>query len=799
MQGKILTILSFPICAFASTDYWVIPLPIYQDAQAIGEINVQTDGVKIYGALASDLVTTLDSSLNETLVNQFKDTPDSYISPSRLEDSGINIALDTTQMVLTLDRREESYSERLVNLGNEYQPASYTPSAFWALHNHFNISHNFTNGESSSTNDGLLEWIGAVNVGGVRGFNLQASGFTKTGEFTGEQFYRGDITAFVDRPSYPLRVSAGDIVNFNVGHLPSIPMGGISIERMYSQLQPTRTIQNGGNQPITLKESANLIVYVNDIYYAEFRLPPGRYQLDDIPLSPGTNDIKIDVEYQSGQRETFVYSQFFNSRLLKESIADFGFYVGLSSEIEDDRYQYDSDEPIGLGYYEYGLNDYFTLGANGAVSDEGALIGISAVVGSPFGNLGIRTTSAHYSSISDSGYKASLDYNHEILSFRDFGAPNFYLSYEYEESFDNIPWRVINESELSTGHKIIANYGLSIGSNLDFSTGINYLIPEDEDESYIAQAQLTWSFDSLQIGFQVEHEVTPLEDIDETSFYVNISWDWYSEDGIYDASIDYTSEDDIARLQFAKLSENTPGDYGYQVRANVDGDTKEYSIRSNYVANRYTAEAEYSYLNSVQDLHTGSIRASSSLAIIDGDLGWGRTYSGPAALIKVHETLDAPVEINGVLNDKPESLSYKTISNIAPLSGGHIEEYLYLYAPEAPVGYSTGDVVRTITPGSLTGHMVHVGSNQSKTVIGTLATINGEPISLREGKVTLPNKVIPFFTNRAGRFVLEGISSGVYPLEIKGKPSYLGEIVIDETKESLIYLSTTHLQGGHDE
>ncbi|MET2973341.1 pilus assembly protein PapC, partial [Vibrio harveyi] len=114
------------------------------------------------------------------------------------------------------------------------------------------------------------------------------------------ELYRGEVRLFFDRPENPWRVTLGDVTPQSPGHLPSLPIGGVAFERLYQDLQPTRNIQNGGTQPLVLNESANIEIYINDIFLTEFRLPPGRYNLDDLPLSSGTNDIRIEVDYQSG-------------------------------------------------------------------------------------------------------------------------------------------------------------------------------------------------------------------------------------------------------------------------------------------------------------------------------------------------------------------------------------------------------------------------------------------------------------------------------------------------------------------
>ena len=108
---------------------------------------------------------------------------------------------------------------------------------------------------------------------------IKFSGYFDGGTDEEQNFYRGDISAFIDRADVPYRLTFGDQVNTTSGHLPSQQFGGFGFERNYSALQPNRSIQVGGTQALILEESADIDLYINGSYITEFRLPPGRYQI----------------------------------------------------------------------------------------------------------------------------------------------------------------------------------------------------------------------------------------------------------------------------------------------------------------------------------------------------------------------------------------------------------------------------------------------------------------------------------------------------------------------------------------
>ena len=165
-------------------------------------------------------------------------------------------------------------------------------------------------------------------------------------------------------------------------------------------------------------------------------------------------------------------------------------------------------------------------------------------------------------------------------------------------------------------------------------------------------------------------------------------------------------------------------------------------------------------------------------------------------MVSVHDSLESDVLINALAGDAPDAVSTSTLSNTVPLSSGHVESSVYISAPDAPIGYDIGEYQHNITPGSRTGHLIYIGSADSKTVIGTLVDQQGKPIGLIQGYLLSKElERYPLFTNTSGRFVVEGISEGSFELWVNGRTTPLGVISIPESTDSLIYLPAFTAQG----
>lgn len=776
---------------------WEFPFPMLFAGQPIADITALSDGTSISSVSSTDLIEALNGYLNETAYEKLKSEGDGFITLAKLKDIGINLNFDPAELVIELYIDSNAATEFLLSFSSEYTPAVYSKPAYVAWHNNFNITaENITTENiSNDSQTYLFEWLLSGNIGGVRGLNFDASFFYSDGSEQENDIYRGEARVFFDNPDSPWRATFGDITPLTAGHLPNVPLGGIALERLYDELQPTRNIQNGGTQPFVLNESAEVEIYINDVYVSELRLPPGRYRLDDLPLVAGANDIRIEIRYQSGETDTVVYSQFFNTRLLREGFSDFGIYAGLLSFIQDDDFEYDSDQEVLSGYYEYGLTDTITLGLNGIYHPDGQQIGSVFNWGTFLGNIGWRLSGQTNNNLNEQGIISSIDYSHRVWGADSYGLPNLRVSFEYLDRYNSLPW---SENEGSSGYRVVTSYIYNLTNRLDLNIDADLDNFDDFEQTWFTSAKLAWQSLGVQITTGVEHEEDPNENLSDTRYTVNLSWDWTSTNSDYRANASYSNETDLGRLRFQKTSDDKAGSYGYRLTSEFEENTQTYSALADYVGNRFRAEAETNYIevNNGNNIHTTALRGSTAISFFDSNTSWSRAYSGPAVMVSVHDSLESDVLINALAGDAPDAVSTSTLSNTVPLSSGHVESSVYISAPDAPIGYDIGEYQHNITPGSRTGHLIYIGSADSKTVIGTLVDQQGKPIGLIQGYLLSKElERYPLFTNTSGRFVVEGISEGSFELWVNGRTTPLGVISIPESTDSLIYLPAFTAQG----
>ena len=83
----------------------------------------------------------------------------------------------------------------------------------------------------------------------------------------------------------------------------------------------------------------------------------------------------------------------------------------------------------------------------------------------------------------------------------------------------------------------------------------------------------------------------------------------------------------------------------------------------------------------------------------------------------------------------------------------------------------------------MTGRVITVGSDAAYLVLGYIQDESGQPLSLERGELIGNGLVLDVFTNRRGRFAVEGIAPGAYQLVI-GK--YQAKVNFKAAEENLI-------------
>ncbi|QDF65352.1 fimbrial assembly protein [Shewanella sp. SNU WT4] len=579
------------------------------------------------------------------------------------------------------------------------------------------------------------------------------------------QYLRGEWTAFYDAPRLPLRVSLGDVTSATSGFLSSLSLGGIALFSDYANLQPDRVIGPNNQQMLILQESAEIDITVNGQVIYSGRQDAGRFNLANLPLNNGANDIIVYVRYLSGRTETLTFSQFYNSTLLQEGIVNYAFSLGAPSIYGDEGIEYLSTWAAN-GFIEYGFTSWLTLGLNATAAEFGEGLGATATFGTDYGNLSSR---AALSNGDELGSIYAFNFESTIVGAAVNQSPNLRLGLEFADGFNNSPW---DDTALpQTYQRALVNYIWTINDAWDASISASYYRALLADKQLNGTAQVNWRSGNMNVGAGITYNNNDNFSNADTQYFLTFDWYLSLADKGLSLGTSYNTIDNRSRLDVSRINNDRVGDMGMRAQLEYEDQRDRELAQVSYTGNRarWEAEVQRSQSNNGNSdaSYSASIRGNTAIGIAGGHVGWGRAQLGPFLVAKLHPTLaESELQIEVNQSGQYTAAASGSIPALLPLDIAYTANVIDINVPNAPLGYDWGESRLDISPGAATGHVVEVGSDSSYTAMGTLVNNNGEPLGYLQGDLIANGQALAFFTNKTGRFYIAGVSPGVYDMRL---------------------------------
>ncbi len=770
MRRLMLLFCSLLCLSLPTTAAFNVTLPVIYGDSELGQLPVLVDGMTLTALSTADLKNLLSERLSDHWWTELEgeNTDDSgFVSIQLLSKFGLSAKLDQEALVIDLFISPETLAEQNISLANQYPLFIPSESGSFAWLNSLNARYDTVWSDSLQESSTSIDWLSQLNIGGSNGLNVQMANYLDSNEI-GTDFHRGEWKAFYDRPNTPMRVSVGDVSTGESGHISSMAIGGITIDSRYADLQPNRDISPESSQQLFLLESADVDVYVNGERISGGRLEPGRYNLQKLMLGNGANDITVYVSYLSGKQETLVFTQFYNSRLLERGLFDYSFSTGRPLNYGESGIEY-SDMWVTTGFVEYGFLDWLTIGANGLSSDDGVVIGSIMTLSSDWGNITGRFSMSHIKD-QETGNVVSIDYEHSVIGRGETQSPNLRLAIEHSDYFTNQPW--VQNDYMNKFIRYLGNYYWQINSQFDFTLSGKLTTFSELENEFTASSLVNWRENNLALGVGVEYEESERYTDPDSRMLFTVDWSWYSSNDDYRIGLSYNGKDERSRFYLSNEGSEKVGDIGVRAEIENDQHQEKQNVLASYTANRYRSEIEITRNNSKStdyDTYQTSLRANTAIGIVDGHLGWGRAPSGPFVVSSLHPTLakntaDLDVDQDG----RPTAQATSLIDGLYPLTQPYSSNHIDYNMKDAPLGYDWGEGQITFIPGAATGHFMEIGSDASYTIKGILQFVDGSPLTYYQGKIKGEDIAISIFTNKQGRFFIQGLTPGSYTLTVDG-------------------------------
>lgn len=583
-----------------------------------------------------------------------------------------------------------------------------------------------------------------------------------------EQLTRQGSRCVLDRPRSLLSVTLGDTFTTNSVLGQTVSYGGVRLGTN-TKLVPTWVTRPRPSLRGSVLTPAMLEVWVNQNLVTQEQLPPGEFELYDLPAASGVSDILSRIEDSTGLPITQRFAFYSDSSLLARGLSEWSLSYGYRrAGVINGQIQYDAF-PFALVAGRYGLTNRITVGARAELFETGRVAGGTGYWGlGPFGMLDFGGALSSNGETEEAGSTWQWGWSRRAskVSFR-------YQEQRTDDAFiqfgSTIPNRLPEvEKQLTFGWSVRKGVSLSLGRlERDYRTRADYLANN-------ATLGLSWAGrGSVRLTALDVIEPQPQRQYN-LSFTLKLGKGRSMMAGLSGEAL----ENRGVTYQF-----NSPGDggYGYRVHAGTRGEVSvqdaELKLDARRVSLRLNAERRDGELS-------GSAELSGALVVNEAGAFLSRNPAGSYALVN-SGVPNVRVYRNNRLVGETDTRGQLLVSGLKP----YTKNRLRLASEDLPLAASLAEPGVQLVPGSrqvltarfdvafdrkVTAYLV--GPDQTPLPAGTTVRIDGQAEALTVGHEGL------LYTDAGRRYVVVGQARlgdqqiCEFELELSGVESYPADL-----------------------
>lgn len=158
-----------------------------------------------------------------------------------------------------------------------------------------------------------------------------------------------------------IKFSLGDVLSQKTEFISSTSTLGIALEKKKSKYHfNKRETTRIGQTTLFLENDSKVELYVNDIKRNSLNLKAGTHDLVDFSMDTGLNNVRIKIEDIYGKVSFIEYTDFFYGNVLKSGENEYGFSLGVPSQVHGGIVRYLDDIWFSSAYFKQGF-EHLTL------------------------------------------------------------------------------------------------------------------------------------------------------------------------------------------------------------------------------------------------------------------------------------------------------------------------------------------------------------------------------------------------------------------------------------------------------
>lgn len=831
----------------------MMPMPLMDGDKNLGEIVARINPDDSIWVRRDILVRLLGDSVKPQVLSAIAQLPESagHVEIGAVSQSGAELRFEQAEVALRIVPKADLRTTQKISLGGVNpglaNAQAVDPATFSGYLNILGgVDHLWASDDTTEKTGLHFDLQSAVRLGNVvleneAGYDGAVDAETCPNEaFCNYEHASGlkrrNTRLVHDLPDQALRFQAGDTTTRPAGFQRITDILGVAAERAPRILQPDTANRATASHSFTVERPSQAEIAVNGTIVRRLKLQPGSYDLRDLTLVTGSNDVEVTLIDDTGARRTLNRSTYFDRRLLAEDDSEWSVAGGLPSYYKDGERQYVEDDYVASGFYRWGLTDRVTTEVNSQIDSRVALAGAGFLTGTSWGFVAARTAVSQ--SNAGTGFAVGVDW--DLINFGDFNGlvagdslarQSLRLAAEYRSDDFRMPGDQLTTASglIYPSHdywlRLSGSYTTPVGWGMSATLAGRYQFGRDEvsDVPYAVRGDrygtdLTLSgaltdivSGSLAFGYSNE------------SYLLSAASGGGAADADFrvmarafvrmDANTHVTASHDSLNRQSIVTGYHTSGQGVDRWEATVDAYSDDrpssgsFGGTLGYYGNR--GEVRVAHNTSLTDLtwsglgaevgqQRTSLRVGTSIAFADGKVGVGAPVRGGFAIVYPHESLQDKT-INIGTRDQILARADGWGAAVVPNLPAYSATMLPLDVDDLPVGYSLGSGAFDVRAPYRGGYALMVGSGHSVSAYGTLVDDKGEPLALlsgiayREGERTHEVTVI---TNASGRFAAEGLAPGRWRIEMSGETRTLAYTIdVPDGTDGLVRAGTLRPDG----
>ena len=753
---------------------------------------------------ASTLALLSDVVVQKTITHLQNNSEHDMLSRSDFKSAGLDLIFDMSTLACIVSVPHKYSRTHQISLNKENNHTKYssasTVSGFINMSAVANDSQTVTEQKSTSRVYGA-HITSALNIGEV---NLEYESRYEKPEDEPDTYLREGTRLNIDFASQGTRFTVGDMFNIGDSFQDSVDILGVGITRDFTII-PTRNVRPRASQVFTLMRGSNVDVVVDGAVVQRLSLGAGTYDLSDIPLAQGTNDIQLIITDSAGAEEIVQFSVATGNDLLDAGEFEYTAMYGVPRRFGSSEIDYLYDERVLHGYLNVGVAPWLTLGINGQRRENTYQFGGTALFANSLGVLELSVSKSSRPLFgSGDAFRLALDADFDNDNI---WKPQLSVIYEYTSNdFTGIQNTANDSDTLNNTEHFFSMFGsVYINDTLRAAMTLNHRSGSDKNTNYwrvspglsgrFFSTPATWS---VRVGYQLNETRD-----NEWNTSLTLSWPFSRSTraiGRYDSQVNQLSVDATYQNNIG----NAGGISAFTSVVTSEETDTDVDAGVTYTGNRFEALAGHtSRLEDINEdirSHNTRVQLSSAVAFAGNKVAIGRPVREAFALVSQHKSLkDNKIAISPAAEQGyARAFGYGTMPAVVPDLVAYNPQMLSYDVENLPPGYDLGDGAFWLNPAYRRGYELQIGSDSVYTVIGTLSDATTKtPIPLIAGVARYlgdeSQKEVEFFTNRNGLFAISGVRPGDYELVLENKAQQKTVITISSQSALLIRMGTIYV------